>query len=196
MKVIFPTLLLAISLSGCFSYRELPVEYDYSYSARFTKYKTFDMFEKATIDTDSSLYRDVIEETIIKRMGILGYKQSKKKPNLLISYRIFYDSLKFNGYNQPDIEDWVMRRTKEQETYNEQDFNLKQGTLLIQFFDRKQQKSIWQGYATSEFGGIKFQDDRNLRNAVISILDKYRFLADGFLENEIMIKQVNEQVNE
>jgi hypothetical protein len=194
MKVLFPTLFLATILSGCFSYRELPVEYDYSYSARFTKYKTFDMFEKASIDEDSALYRDVIEQTIISRMKILGYRQSEKKPNILISYRIFYDSLKFNGYNQPDIEDWVMRRTKEDEVYNEQDFSMKEGTLLIQFFDRKLQKSIWQGYATSEFGGIKFQEDRNLRNAVISILDKYRFLAEGFLENEIMIK--TEQMNE
>ena len=152
------------------------------------------MFDRPVLDADSSMYRDVIEQTIIGRMRLLGYKQNKKKPNILISYKIFYDSLNFNGYYQPDIEDWALRRTKEDEKYTEQDFSLKEGTLLIQFFDRKLQKSVWQGYATSTFGGIRFEDNRNLRNAVISILDKYRFLAEGFLENEIVIKEA-ETVN-
>ncbi len=188
MRTSLPILILAVVLSSCFGWRELPVEYDYSYSARFKNYKTFDMFEKPSIDADSSMYREIIEQTIINRMNILGYKRNKKKPNLLISYRLFYDSLNFNGYDQPDIEDWVLNKTREKEEYNEKDYAMKEGTLLIQFFDRKLQKSIWQGYATSTFGGIKHTEDRNLRNAVISILDKYRFLADGFLENEIILK--------
>jgi hypothetical protein len=32
------------------------------------------------------------------------------------------------------------------------------------------------------YGSIDFNNSRHLRNAVISILDKYRFWAEGFLE--------------
>jgi hypothetical protein len=94
---------------------------------------------------------------------------------------MFGDSLKFNGYNQPDIEEWV-RGQKEDIDYNPQKYYLNTGTLLIQFYDRRQNRSIWQGYATTMYGSIDFNNDRHLKNAVISILDKYRFWAEGFLE--------------
>ena len=54
-------------------------------------------------------------------------------------------------------------------------YSMKTGTLLIQLFDRRQNRSIWQGYATTLYGGIDFQNQRHLKNAVVSILDKYRF---------------------
>ena len=184
MKSVFTLLflgLLSFSLAGCFAYKELPVEYDYSYNGRFTKYRSFDLFEQPVIDGDSSMERSIIEKTIISKMKFQGYKRKKEKPNLLIAYKIFYDSLTFNGYSQPDIETWV-RSYDEDEDYNSKKLSLRTGTVLIQFYDRKQQKSIWQGYATSNFGDIQYEDERNLRNAVISILDKYRFLADGFLD--------------
>jgi hypothetical protein len=37
------------------------------------------------------------------------------------------------------------------------------------------------------YGGIDFQNQRHLKNAVISILDKYRFWADGFVEGKSTI---------
>jgi hypothetical protein len=94
---------------------------------------------------------------------------------------MFYDSLRFHGYNQPDIEEWV-RSQNENLTYEAKNFNLSTGTLLIQFYDRRQNRSIWQGYATTMYGSIDFNNNRHLRNAVISILDKYRFWAEGFME--------------
>jgi hypothetical protein len=56
------------------------------------------------------------------------------------------------------------------------------GTLLIQFYDRRQNRSIWQGYATTTYGTINFSNQRQMKNAVFSILDKYRFWAEGFEE--------------
>ena len=94
---------------------------------------------------------------------------------------MFNDSLRFNGYNQPDIEEWA-RGQKDDIEYDRQKFNLSTGTLLIQFYDRRQNRSIWQGYATTLYGSIDFNNSRHLRNAVISILDKYRFWAEGFLD--------------
>lgn len=180
MKKFYAPLIALVLFASCIGYKELPVEYDYSYKGNFKKYRTFDIM-RSTVATDSSMSNTVIEKSILSRMKFLGYKQSETKPHLLICYKMFPDSLTFNGYSQPDIEQWVAHQDTNLD-YDPKKFDLKTGTLLIQFFDRRQNRSIWQGYSTTLYGSINFEDNRNLRNAVISILDKYRFWADGFME--------------
>jgi len=138
---------------------------------------------KSLNEADSTMINSAIEKSIAARMKFLGYKKTNTKPHLIISYKMYYDSLKFNGYEQPDIETWV-RNKKEDLNYDKKRYNMKSGTLLIQFYDRRQNRSIWQGYATAFYGSIDFGNQRHLRNAVISILDKYRFWADGFIEQQ------------
>jgi hypothetical protein len=174
------TLFLSLLLVSCLGYKELPVEYDYSYKGNFKRYRTFDLMRVAG-PADPSMTNEIIEKSIVARMKFLGYRLSSNKPHLVIGYKMFSDSLKFNGYVQPEIEDWVVTQN-ENLNYDRQKFNLKTGTLLIQFYDRRQNRSIWQGYATTQYGSIDFNNDRHLKNAVISILDKYRFWAEGFLE--------------
>jgi hypothetical protein len=172
--------LLLVFFSSCLGYKELPVEYDYSYRGNFKKYRTYDLMKTAGIE-DSTMANSTIEKSIYSRMKFLGYKQSDHRPHLIVAYRMFPDSLTFSGYNQPEIEDWMKNRDPDLH-YDKQKFSLKKGTLLIQFFDRRQNRSIWQGYATMTYGSIDFNNDRHIRNAVISILDKYRFWAEGFVE--------------
>jgi hypothetical protein len=181
MRKLLPFLLLSIILGSCLGYKELPVEYDYSYKGNFKRYRTFDIMRPAGA-IDTTMMNEVIEKSIIARMKFLGYRQVANKPHLIIGFKMFADSLKFNGYNQPDIEEWA-RTGKEDLNYDPQKFNMKSGTLLIQFYDRRQNRSIWQGYATTMYGSINFGNNRHLKNAVISILDKYRFWAEGFIEN-------------
>ena len=179
-KLYFYAIVLTLCTS-CLGYKEMPVEYDYSYKGNFKKYKTFDIM-KPSGTADSSMINATIERSILSRMKFLGYKQTEHKPHLLISFKMFEDSMKFNGYNQPEIERWLAEG-KEDDNYDPKKLDLTSGTLLIQLYDRKQNRSIWQGYSTDMYGEINFQDKRTLRNAVISILDKYRFWAEGFIEN-------------
>lgn len=172
--------LFIVSLSSCLGYKELPVEYDYSYKGNFKRYRTFTIMHPLGV-TDSTMTNALIEKSIINRMRFLGYKQTENRPHLIIGFKMYQDSLRFNGYNQPEIEEWVKSQQVDL-NYNPKKLNLKQGTLLIQFYDRRQNRSIWQGYATTYYGGIDFNNQRHLRNAVISILDKYRFWAEGFVE--------------
>jgi hypothetical protein len=97
----------------------------------------------------------------------LGTSKATTVRTLIIGYKMYNDSLSFNGYNQPDIEEWV-KSQKEDLDYDRQKYNLKTGTLLIQFFDRRQNRSIWQGYATTLYGSIDFGNQRHLKNAVNS----------------------------
>jgi hypothetical protein len=188
-KILAPLVVLAL-LTSCLGYKELPVEYDYSYKGNFKKYRTFDIMKPAG-PVDSSMINSVVEKSIVARMKFLGYRQSSTKPHLIIGFKMFNDSLRFNGYNQPEIEEWV-KNQNEHIDYTAQKFNMNSGTLLIQFYDRRQNRSIWQGYATTMYGSIDFNNSRHLRNAVISILDKYRFWAEGFMEGNATASQENE----
>ena len=180
MKIIYFSAFIVLLLSSCLGYKELPVEYDYSYRGNFKKYRTFEIMRPVGL-TDTTMVNAVIEKSIISRMRFLGYRQTDNKPHLIVGFRMYGDSLRFNGYNQPDIEEWVKSQDHNIE-YDAKKLDLKTGTLLIQFFDRRQNRSIWQGYATTMYGNINFNSERHLRNAVISILDKYRFMAEGFTE--------------
>lgn len=190
MRKILPFLLIAVLTGGCLGYKELPVEYDYSYKGNFKRYRTFDIMRPAG-PADSSMTNEIIEKSIVARMKFLGYRQASSKPHLIIGFKMFNDTLRFNGYNQPAIEEWI-KSQKEDLDYDQQKFNMSTGTLLIQFYDRRQNRSIWQGYATTQYGSIDFNNSRHLRNAVISILDKYRFWAEGFIDGNAVSNQEND----
>ncbi len=140
---------------------------------------------------DTTTVNEIVEKSIISRMKFLGYRQTDTRPHLIIGFKMYNDSLRFNGYDQPDIEEWV-KSPREDIEYEQRKLDLKTGTLLIQFFDRRQNRSIWQGYATTLYGSISFNNERHLRNAVISILDKYRFMAEGFTEGTAVSIEENE----
>jgi hypothetical protein len=175
-------IVIPMAISSCLGFKELPVEYDYSYKGNFKKYKTFELMKHVGA-LDSSMSSAVIEKSISARMKFLGYKKTGIRPHLIVSYKMFADSLRFNGYMQPEIETWLSTG-KTELNYDHKKYNLKTGTLLIQFYDRRQNRSVWQGYATMLYGSIDFGNQRQLRNAVISILDKYRIWADGFLDQQ------------
>lgn len=180
-----PLILLFIAclfLNGCFLYQELPVEYDYSYQGKFHKYKTFDfMGLEYSPDMNGS---DLIENSVISHMKLLGYKLKNRKPDLMISYRVFNDSLKLRGYNQPEIDVWA-KTSKKNLDYSPKQLKLNNGTLYLQIYDRKKESPIWQGYATQQYGRIDFTSERQVKNAVRSILDKYQFFAEGFLTENL-----------
>ena len=177
-------LVLFALLTSCLGYKELPVEYDYSYRGNFKKYRTYDLMKPIGL-SDTTMYNEAVEKSILSRMKFLGYKQSDHRPHLIVAYKMFPDSLTFNGYNQPEIENWVKGRDEDLR-YDKQKFSLKSGTFLSQFFDRRQNRAVWQGYATTVYGSIDFNNSRHMRNAVISILDKYRFWAEGFVEGAVV----------
>jgi hypothetical protein len=191
MKNRYLLLFLAVIITSCYSYREYPVEYDYSYHGKFKKYKTFAFMNNQSVDETMS--NAVIENAIVKRLQLQGYRQKDEKPNLLVSYKVYYDSLILRGYDQPEIEKWVKSQRLDID-YDAKDYDLRKGTLLIQLYDRKQEKSIWQGYATGVYGNIYFDNERQLKVAVRSILDRYQFLAEDFLQDKEFV--VSEQVNE
>ncbi len=148
----------------------------------------------------TSEQKDLIEQFIDKKLGNWGYEKSEKKPDLIVLYRLYYDDFKMTGYEQPSFEQWLTRnfssrllgartdtaKTKSlqhstmvslvKEDYNAQSYELREGTILISFYDRRAKKTIWQGYASGIFNRGLLADNF-LRNATLKVLNQYRILS-------------------
>ena len=82
--------IFVLFLSSCLGYKELPVEYDYSYHGNFKKYRSFDIMRPIGM-ADTTMTNEVIEKSILSRMKFLGYKQNENKPHLIIGFKMFSD---------------------------------------------------------------------------------------------------------
>lgn len=176
----FFLVLFLVIFSNCMRHEYL-IEYDYDYGGNFKKYNSFYFMHNARIDQDSSqiAFNPLLEEAIKNRMEILGYKFSKEKPRLLVAYSIYYDNMKFRGYNQPELEKWLEQNTDE-DRYDPIKLELKEGTILVQLIDTKRNNTVWQGYASGVFGNSYTSNERYIKRAVRSIFEQYRVMAEGF----------------
>ncbi len=172
--------IVVLTYSGCMK-NEYILESDYSYLGDFKRYNSFSFINDVAVNKDSLLttFRPLLEKTIQNRMEVLGYRYTDKKPRLLVAYSIFNDDLKFQGYEQPLLEDWLDKYEKD-EDYSPLKLNMREGTLLIQFIDSKKNHTVWQGYASGVLGYNGQNNERNLRRAVWSIFEQYRIMAEGF----------------
>jgi hypothetical protein len=104
---------ILLVLSSCLGYKELPVEYDYSYSGNFKRYRTFELVTQVKVD--STPFNENIEKSIVSRMKFLGYGKSSRRPQLLVGYKIFNDSLRYRGYDQPDFDRFLVTQNRDLE---------------------------------------------------------------------------------
>lgn len=208
--LLFVGAVVLAALSSCVSQKDFIIESDYSYLGRFNKYKTFDF---VNIDKrDSSSHNPELEKWIINRMQSQGYSYSKKKPDIYVNYKIYFSDMKYRGYNQEDLSNYLNKEVSlasndqfEEELYlseaelaemesaeeaarrKEYDtryYTMDSGTLLIILVDRRKHSAVWQGYASGVFALGAENLDRQLRRAAGVIFDKYQVVADGYLIND------------
>ena len=180
-------LLPILMFAACIAERDYVVESDYSYKGKFRRYKTFDFMSTTDTVSFNGLSDGMIREEIMRRLESQGYRYIDKKPSMLIIYTVFGDNLKFHGFDQMELEYWdekyswtadyeeSLAEIKEAE-YNKVDYELKEGTLLIDFVDSKTHSVIWQGYASGLFDNANFFS-KDIKYAVRSILNKYKLVA-------------------
>ncbi|MDO7874106.1 DUF4136 domain-containing protein [Hymenobacter sp. ASUV-10] len=185
------TLLLPV-LGGCFTLHESRIESDYSYSGDFRYYKTYDFMREPSQAGDTTHLSAMLREAINTRLRQQGYHPATRRPDLLISYRLFEGTMRMRGYDQPDIQDWVANgvvqkedadENSEHESYHPTRVLLTNGTLLITLVDARSQRAVWNGYAS----GVEVPDNALaevvMRRSVRSIFDRYRVFTQGFLVN-------------
>lgn len=181
---------LALALSGCFAAREARIESDYSYAGAFRRYRTYEFVTGDGLAADSSKLGEVLRDAIRTRMKVQGYKPSKRRPDLLVNFRVYEGDMRFRGYAQEDIARWVnTEKIEDDDTPAEQRTGyqpvrllLAEGTLLITLIDNRTNRAVWNGYASGVTVPNGTQGELVLRRSVRSIFDQYRIFTQGYLE--------------
>ncbi|WP_022824023.1 DUF4136 domain-containing protein [Hymenobacter norwichensis] len=190
LSTLFVGSTLAVALSGCFAAREARIESDYSYAGAFRRYRTYEFVTGDGLAADSSKLGEVLRDAIRTRMKVQGYKPSKRRPDLLVNFRVYEGDMRFRGYAQEDIARWVNEeKIEDDETPAEQRTGyqpvrmlLAEGTLLITLIDNRTNRAVWNGYASGVTVPNGTQGELVLRRSVRSIFDQYRVFTQGYLE--------------
>ena len=186
---------LLVVASSCLSQRDFIAEYDYSYRGNFKRYQTFGFVEETGRDPLS--FQPVIEKTIVSRLGSQGFRLKEKNPDMLITYKLFFDNVKYRGYVQPDFDTWLQKKgvpvaeieeeeeeeeTEEQrekgEDYNKVKYQENEGMLVVFVID-KRGNTIWQGYTSASFDYSSPNLNVDLARATYRIMDQFRLLVNA-----------------
>lgn len=181
-------ILLLLVATSCFSSKDFVTDYDYNYTGSFKKYKTFAFVESN--DFDYTVLTPVLNATIGARLGSQGYREQESKPDMLVSYKIFTDSVRYRGYVQPEFDYWlnrtgltyrndegeIEREQEKDETYNQVKYAQNNGMLVIYVIDSKRGNTIWQGYTAADFDweSPNFQSD--ITRAAYRVMNEFKIV--------------------
>ena len=181
-------LLLLVALAGCMTTREARVESDYSYRGNFRHYRTYDFVTGSGLTSDSSRLGQSLREAIQQRLLAQGYRLARRKPDMLVNFRVYQGDMNFHGFAQEDLSQWIKRNIEEtddtpkdeRQGYQPVRLLLAEGTLLLTLIDVKTNRAVWNGYASGVTVPEGPMGEIVLRRSVRSILDRYRVFTEEF----------------
>lgn len=181
---------LSAAMSGCLMSREARVESDYSFAGQFRRYRTYEFVNGDGLTSDTSKLGEAVRDAIRTRMKVQGYRPAKRRPDLLVNFRLFEGNMRFRGYQQPDFTRWVKTGYAEEEDtpadqrqgYSPVRMLLLDGTLLVTLIDNQTNRAVWNGYASGVTVPNGPQGELILRRSVRSIFDQYHVFTEGYLE--------------
>ncbi|MCH6200856.1 DUF4136 domain-containing protein [Aquiflexum sp. LQ15W] len=179
----------SLFFSACVSQKDYIADYDFNYAGNFKKYKTFGFVNNPFPDTTTHYL--TIERTITNRLGSQGFKLQPEKPDILINYKVFTEDVKYRGYEQPNFDFWVQRRSadfevteeeekenrEKDENYNQVKFMENNGMLVIFVIDNKRGNTIWQGYTAASFDFFSPEVSTELTKATYRVMDQFKILT-------------------
>ncbi len=158
----------------------LKVTSDSDKQVDFKKYKTYMIYEGATVnDAISQLNRDRILAAIKTEMNRKGFQESTSSPELLVNpIAIFKDKTSvtansnyygYGGVYRPYY--WGVAGTSSTTTYDVR--NYKDGSLIIDVIDAGSKKLIWQGIGNKEIDGPVKDPDKRIPEAISMIMASF-----------------------
>lgn len=181
-------MLLALGTAGCMSTREAHVDSDYSYRGNFRRYRTYEFMTGSDLTSDTSRLGQSLREAIQQRFLAQGYKLAKRRPDMLVNFRVFQGDMHFRGFAQEDLSSWIKRNVEEtddtpkeyRQGYQPVRLLLTEGTLLLTLIDARTNRAVWNGYASGVTVPEGPMGEIVLRRSVRSILDRYRIFTTEF----------------
>jgi hypothetical protein len=183
-------LLLVLTLPGCMTSREARIESDYSYQGNFKRYRSYSFMSGDGLAADTNRLGMALREAVEQRLKAQGYRLTRKKPDLLVSFHVYQGTMRFRGYVQPELTTWVKENEPESENlpaaqrqgYEPLRLLLEEGTLLVTLVDQRTHRAVWNGYASGVTVPEGPLGEVVLRRSVRSIFDRYRVFTEGFLQ--------------
>ena len=179
---------LAAYLTGCMTTREAKVDSDYSYRGNFRHYRTYDFVTGSGLTADTSRLGTSVREAIQQRLQAQGYRLARRRPDMLVNFRVYQGDMNFHGFVQEDLSKWIKRNIEEtddtpkdeRQGYQPVRLLLAEGTLLLTLIDVKTNRAVWNGYASGVSVPEGPMGEVVLRRSVRSILDRYRIFTEEF----------------
>jgi hypothetical protein len=187
LKIVSVAALSALLLAGCASVAH--VEKDKS--VNFSSYHTYAWVETKQDDTSkartkvSDLTERNIREAVNAEMAKTGWKEVKHKPDVLMSYDVLVERGVKNEsnpvYSQPYSRMYFNPYTRRWGSiyypsqfwgYDDNQRQVREGTITISMIDPKTDKTIWQGWTTGEVNSRNLTS-REIQSGVKSIFRKF-----------------------
>lgn len=187
LKFLCAVVLSGLLLAGCASVAHVEKDDSVNFSSYHSytwvdaKESTDDSVKTKVSDLTERKIKDAVNAELLKT----GWRQSKNKPDVLISYDVVVErGLKENTdpvYSQPFTRyvynpytrRWISLYYPSQFMgYDRNQRTVKEGTVTISVIDAKTEKTVWQGWTTDEVNSQNLTT-REIQNAVKTIFKKF-----------------------
>ena len=187
LKLLSAVTLSGLLLAGCASVAH--VEKDDS--VNLSNYHTYTWVDAKPSKNDSvktkvsDLTERKIKDAVNAELAKSGWKESKHRPDVLISYEVVVDrgvrentdpvySMPFTRYVfNPYNRRWIALYYPSQFMgYDRNERSVREGTVTVSVIDAQTEKTVWQGWATDEVNS-KNLTSKEIQNAVKSIFRKF-----------------------
>lgn len=174
--------LFVLNLCGC-NPRLYLLDSNFDYQGKFKSYRTF-AFVNIAYSPIGAEEEAILKNIIVRRFEAMGYKYNDANPDLLISYKFFYEPTRIVGFNQHHLNSWVKSNSMQdlsEETamdrqYFKQEINLPKDSFTVYFIDTKDYRMIWQGYS-GQF--TPWTHKQQLAALVGRMMDEYPIIVES-----------------
>jgi hypothetical protein len=185
MKLLSVAALSGLLLAGCASVAHVEKDKNVNFS-NYHSYAWVDTKESKNDSTVkvSDLTERIIKEAVNNEMAKTGWKESKK-PDVLLTYDILvergikeqnnpvysqpYTRYYYNPYSRRYVAVYYPSQFM---GYDNDQQQVKEGTITIRMIDTKTDKTIWQGWTTDEVNSRNLTS-KEIQNGVKSIFRKF-----------------------
>ena len=159
-------------------------------SADFSKYQTFAWVEKPQEKETPKARRNELTEanvrnSVNKQLQKVGWKEVSTNPDIMVNYELLVErnqkEQKDAVYSQSYTRSYYNRYTGKVNTfyypsqfvgYDTYSTTVKEGTVTITMIDNKTDKTVWQGWTTSELNSSKITG-KEIDQSVKTIFKKF-----------------------
>lgn len=152
----------------------------------FGKFKTYAWASQVDSKLDSGQYflsdlalKKQIRDAVSYAMDGRGYKFTRQNPDLIINFRVFDKPTTMKGYTGGNS--GYFNASEVQGIIDEQEIQVKEGTILVNIVDTKTDQAIWRGLASGLTSNNSFnRQEGKVREAVNLIFNRYEYRADKY----------------